>query len=164
MDETDDDPVAVAAANWERHGWEGGPLLRAALSIIQTEGIIRKSSTRALRSRDLTHSRHEVLALLYFSRGGELSLGKISDRLMVHPTSITTTVDALERLGFVERVAHPTDRRGVLARITDKGRACIEASTPEVAASKHGLASLTEDEAETIYRILKKVRLGVVDS
>ena len=59
--------------------------------------------------------------MLYFSRDGQMSLGTLGQRLMVHPTSVTATVDTLERLGFVERVAHPSDRRQTLARITAVG-------------------------------------------
>ena len=60
--------------------------------------------------------------LLHFSRTGELPLSIIGERLMVHPTSVTNTVDRLVAQGFVERRRNPRDGRGVLARLTDAGR------------------------------------------
>ena len=54
-------------------------------------------------------ARHEALAILYFSRHGEMPLGRLGDRLLVHPTSVTSTVDTLERLGLVD-ARPPPDR------------------------------------------------------
>jgi DNA-binding MarR family transcriptional regulator len=152
------DPVEEAVAQWHAHGWEGGERLRAALSIIRVEELIRAASTEVLRPLQLSYSRHELLSLLYFSSRGELPLGKLSERLMVHPASVTTTVDSLVKLGFVERVPHPTDRRGTLARITSAGRERIEKSTPELVERRFGLDALSEDEARTLTELLRKVR------
>jgi DNA-binding MarR family transcriptional regulator len=152
------DPVEEAVAQWHAHGWEGGERLRAALSIIRVEELIRASSTEVLRPLKLSYARHELLSLLYFSSHGELPMGKVSERLMVHPASVTTTVDSLAKLGLVERVPHPTDRRATLARITDAGRERVEASTPALVERRFGLGALTEDEAKTLTDLLRKVR------
>ena len=86
-----------------------------------------------------------------------MPLGKLGQHLLVHPTSITATVDTLERLGYVERVPHPTDRRQTLARITASGREAMEqASRRSPRALRAG--RLTEDEAETLFHLLAKVR------
>ena len=87
-----------------------------------------------------------------------MPLGKLSARLMVHPASVTTTVDSLVKLGLVERVPHPSDRRATLARITAEGRVRIEASTPQLVDRRFGLDTLTEDEARTLTELLRKVR------
>ena len=137
-------PVAAATPSSETRYWwpsatgspRGGPpdrIFRASLSIYRTAELIRQSNDVALRPHKLTHARHEALALLYFSRQREMPMGKLSDRLLVHPTSVTSTVDTLERLGLVRRVAHPTDRRATLARITPKGIRAIEASNAVMA-------------------------------
>jgi DNA-binding MarR family transcriptional regulator len=154
------DPVEDAVAQWHAHGWEGGERLRAALSVIRVEELIRETSTEVLRPLDLSYARHELLSLLYFTSRGELPLGKLSARLMVHPASVTTTVDSLEKLGLVERAAHPTDRRTTLARITKAGRERVEASTPQLVESRFGLGSLSEEEAGTLAALLRKVREG----
>jgi DNA-binding MarR family transcriptional regulator len=156
------DPILLAVANWHKHGWDS-PFFAAALSIVRTEELIRQSSARSLRPHGLTHARHEALALLYFSHNGEMPLGKLSRRLVLHPTSVTSTVDTLERLGLAKRVAHPTDRRATLARITPKGRRAIEQSCQAIAASNHGLRALDESELETLFRILAKVRAAAGD-
>ncbi len=154
-----DDPIAGADRNWKSRGWDTGNHFRAALSIYRTDELVRQSNEAALDPHGLTRSRHEALAVLYFSRHGEMPLGRLGARLLVHPTSVTTTVDTLERLGHVRRVAHPTDRRATLARITPKGRRAIEASNGEMVAACFGLGALDEAQAEAIFTILSKVRM-----
>src|SRR5918996_898692 len=130
------DPVVVADVNWRSHGWDSGPYFRTALSIYRVDELIRQFDESALSPHSLTRSRHEALAVLFFSRHGEMPLGKLGEHLLVHPTSVTSTVDTLERLGHVKRVAHPTDRRTTLARITRKGRRAIEDSKPDQVAAR----------------------------
>ena len=152
------DPVLVADRNWKSRGWGTGPYFRTSLSVYRTSELTRLSNDAALAPHRLTQSRHEALAVLYFSRHGEMPLGKLGKRLLVHPTSVTSTVDALERLGHVKRVAHPTDRRATLARITPKGRRAIEASNSGMVEAKFGLGAMSEAEAEAVFTILAKVR------
>ena len=102
--------------------------------------------------------RHEALAVLYFSRHGELPLSVLSRQLLLHLTSATATVGALERLGFVERVPHPGDRRTTLARITPAGRAAMRQSCAALAAMRFGVGALTEEEATRLFDLLAKVR------
>ena len=71
-----------------------------------------------LRPLGLTFARYEVLMLLRFSRKGCLPVGKIGERLQVHPASVTNAVQRLEAAGFVTRSANPVDGRSVLAEIT----------------------------------------------
>jgi DNA-binding MarR family transcriptional regulator len=152
--------VTTAATNWAHHGWDGGQHFLAALSIIRVEQLIRESNGVALEPHGLTHTRHEALALLYFSAHGEMPLGKLSERLMVHPTSVTSTVDALERLGLVARVPHPADRRTVLARITEAGRIAMEESSQAMLKERFGLDALSDKEATQLFELLRKARAG----
>jgi DNA-binding MarR family transcriptional regulator len=155
------DPILAAADNWRKHGWDR-PTLTATLSIVRVEEIIRELNATVLRPHHLTHVRHEALAVLYFSRNGEMPLGKLSKHLLLHPTSVTSTVDTLERLGLAERVAHPTDRRATLARITPKGRRVIEQSCEKITENP-ALDALTEAELKALFSILAKVRAAAGD-
>jgi len=152
------DPIVQAAQNWEREGWTAGPHFLASLSIVAVEDQIRTADAEALQPHDLTHARHEALAVLFFSRRGEMPLGALSRQLMLHPTSITATVDALERRGLVERVPHPEDRRAILARITDEGRCVMALTCKEMADARFGVGALTDEEASTVFELLRKVR------
>ena len=61
-----------------------------------------------LRPLELTFARYEVLRLLSFSSAGAMPMTRLGSLLQVHPTSVTSAVDRLERQGFVERRAATT--------------------------------------------------------
>ncbi len=153
------DPVDEAVRNWDSKGWGSRAHLAAALSLGRAEVIVSDAAKFVLEPLGLTMARHELLMLLYFGHG-ELPLGKISTRLMVHATSVTNTVDALERLDLVERVPHPTDRRTTLARITKRGRRIAEQSARQLAADTFGIGVLDEGEAQQLFELLRKIRIA----
>ena len=94
--------------------------------------------------------------LLTFSRTGELPLKVIGSRLMVHPTSVTNAIDRLTTAGYVERRPNPADGRGVLAGITDAGRAVVEKATTALTGMDFGLADVPEDELATLFDVLRR--------
>lgn len=91
-------------------------------SIMRVQQLLLARVEATLRPFDLTFARFEVLMLLTFSSRGELPVGKIGERLQVHPASVTNAVQRLEEAGLVERLANPDDGRSVIARISDPGR------------------------------------------
>lgn len=137
------DPIETAGENWRRAGWEAVPAMLAATSITRAHQILSGRIDAVLAPLDLNFSRFEVLALLGFTREGELPMGKIGDRLQVHAASVTNTVDRLERSGFVVRVAHPDDGRATLGRILPAGRAAATAGAAVLAGIDFGLAGLS---------------------
>src|SRR3954470_22543625 len=96
------DPIEEAKRQWDLR-WSGGVPMAAATSIMRAQQIVLAAVDAALRPYGLTFARWEALVLLSFTRHGELPLGKMGPRLMVHPTSITNTINRLERDGLVER-------------------------------------------------------------
>src|SRR5258708_39414229 len=96
--------------------------------------------------------------LLLFTRTGSLPLNKIGQRLQVHPTSVTNTIDRLEAQGLARRVPHPTDRRTTLAEITDAGRALAIEATAAVNADAFVDTGLSEAEAADLFRLLRLLR------
>jgi DNA-binding MarR family transcriptional regulator len=101
--------------------------------------------------------------LLTFSRRGSLPLGKMGERLQVHPTSVTSIVDRLEAQGLVHRVKHPTDGRAVLAEITEEGRALVERATADLVTAEFGVGALDADGLDRLSGLLKPVRLAAGD-
>src|SRR5438067_10229932 len=121
------DPIAEARRQWTgRWGNAPGPAVTAVSSIMRVQQILMARLNELLKPHGLTFPRYEALMLLDFSRTGAVPLGKLSERLQVHPTSVTNTIDGLERLGYVRREASDSDRRQTLAAITDAGREAAE--------------------------------------
>ncbi len=138
------DPIQEARKNWVAHGWGAVDAMSAATSITRAHQIILARINGALSPHGLNFSRFEALALLAFSRTGALPLGKMGDRLQVHPASLTNTIDRLERDGLVDRVAHPTDGRTTLASLSEDGRRVVEEAQQALAAIEFGMGELSQ--------------------
>jgi DNA-binding MarR family transcriptional regulator len=156
------DPIERAGETWERH-FGPASAMRAATSVFRVQQILLARFDEALRPHQLTFARYEVLVLLTFSRTGQLPLKVIGSRLMVHPTSVTNVIDRLVAAGYVERRPNPADGRGVLAGITEPGRAVVEVATGALTELDFGMADLAVDERETLFDLLRRVRLGAGD-
>ncbi len=137
--------------------------MAAATSVMRAQQIIQAQVDDVLRQFELTFARYEGLVLLAFSRRGALPMGKMGERLMIHPTSVTNIVDRLERQGFVRRVPHEHDRRTTLVQITETGRRVLERATAEVVTSGFGLAALSEDQLDQLTGLVRQVRVSTGD-
>lgn len=157
------DPIAEARSNWTSRGWEKVDAMSAATSITRAHQIVLSRVNAVLAPIPLNFSRFEVLALLSFSREGELPLGKIGERLQVHPASVTNTIDRLEKDGFVVRLAHPTDGRTTLARLTEAGASAAEAGAVAMASVDFGLTGVTKGALNAVDTGLADVRKAAGD-
>lgn len=156
------DPIERAAQTWEER-FGPAAAMRAATSVFRVQQILLARFDEALKPYGLTFARYEVLVLLTFSRTGELPLKVIGSRLMVHPTSVTNAIDRLVAAGFVDRRPNPADGRGVLAGITASGREVVGSGTRALTGLDFGLGDLPEPELDTIFEVLRRVRLGAGD-
>ena len=130
MTPTDRDPIREAHHQWVRHGWTAAADGMAMVtSVVRVHQLLMERIDAVLRPLDLTFARYEVLRLLSFSQAGAMPMTRLGSLLQVHPTSVTSAVDRLERQGFVERVRREGDKRIILASITDAGRTIVETAT-----------------------------------
>jgi DNA-binding MarR family transcriptional regulator len=77
--------------------------------------------TRRLRAEHLFPIGH-VTVLGRLEREGPLTTSKLAAAEHVRPQSMSQTVSELFEEGLVTRHPHPTDRRGILIKITADGR------------------------------------------
>ncbi|HEX3087101.1 MAG TPA: MarR family transcriptional regulator, partial [Ilumatobacteraceae bacterium] len=154
-----DDPIDLAHANWSQRGWgEAAGGMAVVTSIMRVQQVLLARVEAILRPLGLTFARYEVLMLLLFSRSGCLPVGKIGERLQVHPASVTNAVHRLEQDGFVVRSANPADGRSVLAEITPRGRKLAERATALLNAQVFSLVPIPPDEQQDVYSTLKGLR------
>ena len=92
-----DDPIELARANWVRHGWDdAADGMALVTSVMRVQQVFLARIEAILRPYGLTFARYEVLRLLAFTRRGAMPVGKIGERLQVHPASVTNAVQRLE--------------------------------------------------------------------
>lgn len=156
------DPVRRAQELW-RERWGADDSMAVATSVMRVQQLLLGRYDEALRPHGLTFARYEALVLLSFSQSGRLPLSKIGERLMVHPTSVTNTVQRLEQAGLVERLPNPRDGRGTLAGLTDSGRTVMEAATADLVRLDFGLEALDRAERAQLFALLRKVRQDAQD-
>lgn len=155
-----DDPIALATENWRRHGWsEAAPGMAFVTSIVRAQQILMAAVDLPLRAVGLSFARFEILRLLAFSREGRLPMGTVGRRLQVHPASITSAVDRLERDGLVMRSRAEGDRRRVIVELTEAGRDLCERVTLELNRCFTSIA-LTREELDTVVDVVGRLRAG----
>jgi DNA-binding MarR family transcriptional regulator len=158
------DPIEEARRHWtERWPGAAAPSMVAVTSIMRVHQILMARLNEQLEPFALTFPRYEVLMLLHFSGQGSLPVGKIGERLQVHRTSITNSLDGLERAGLVRRIPHRSDRRDVLAEITAAGRESAEAATEVLNASSFGTKPLATGQLDDLFATLRTLRAGAGD-
>ncbi len=158
------DPIEEARRHWvERWPGAAAPSMVAVTSIMRVHQILMARLNDLLEPFGLTFPRYEVLMLLHFSARGSLPVGKIGERLQVHRTSITNSLDGLEKAGLVRRVPHQSDRRAVLAEITAAGRGSAEAATEVLNEASFGTEPLAVTDLDDLFATLRTLRAGAGD-
>ena len=156
------DPIERAGELWEdRFG--PAAAMRVATSIMRAQQLLIARFDATLKPYGLSFARYEALVLLHFSRAGALPLSVIGERLMVHPTSVTNTIDRLAAQGFVERRPNPRDGRGVLAAITTSGRDVVARATEDLMRDGFGLTAYDEEQLSELFGMLRLLRVDAGD-
>ncbi len=160
----DSDPIEEARRQWVEHGWsDAADGMAAVTSIVRAQQIVLQRIDTVLRPLDLTFARYEILTLLSFTKSGSLPMTKMGALLQVHPTSVTSAVDRLESQGFVERLPHPTDRRAVLASITEAGRTRALAASAALNGQVFEQLGISEHQIGQLRTVLKALRANAGD-
>jgi DNA-binding MarR family transcriptional regulator len=156
------DPIDEAARQWSAR-WSAVPAMHAVTSLMRVQQLVLGRLDTLLKPHGLTFARYEALVLLVFSSRGSLPLGKMGERLQVHPTSITSTIHRLEAAGLVVRRPHPDDGRAVLAEITPAGRTLVEEATADLVGADFGLDVLDDDRLRELSELLRPIRRAAGD-
>ena len=130
--------------------------LRLLACTTRVEGVIRQR----LRSEfETTLPRFDLLAQLEREPEG-LSMGELSQRLMVTGGNVTGITDQLEGEGLVVRAEHPGDRRAYRVRLTPAGRRQFRrmAATHEawIVELFDGWSAEQKTQVQTLLAVLKQ--------
>jgi DNA-binding MarR family transcriptional regulator len=157
------DPVDVILAQWQR---ERPDLDVSPMGVIGRMGRLAKHLERAIQETfsefGLNVGEFDVLATL--RRSGhpyQLSPTALFNALMVTSGTMTHRIDQLEQAELVKRIPDPSDRRGTLISLTDKGFDLIEKAVAAHVANEHRILSvLKRSERESLTLLLRKLLLS----
>jgi len=90
---------------------------------------------------------------------GPLTAGELARACGLTTGAMTTLLDRLERLGYLRRVPHPTDRRRVMVELTAKSRRYIEQVYMPVGREGRDLLNcLSDSQLELIAKVMQTGR------
>lgn len=116
-------------------------------------------------SHDLSLADYRILVMLSESPDGCLRMSDLADGVLSSRSRLTHQIRRMEAQGIVVRDTCAEDGRGVLARITDEGRARLAAAAPtHVDGVRSNLVDLlTARELEVLADVFEKVDKAIGD-
>lgn len=151
---TDDAQDAAPGTPWQRMAsddpasWPVGRLLSAAARRVEREWNAH------LASWDLNHASLPVLVLLAHHPRSQREL---ADACGVTEQTMSRVLARMERIGYVTRAPHATDRRKVVIAITESGRSVAAKATDRRPAEALATRGLTPEQVEQLRALLAVV-------
>jgi len=100
----------------------------------------------------------QLWALKTISQNGKLSLGELTKKMYLHPSTITGVVDRLEKKGYVSRDRGQGDRRVINVQLTPQGKKLVKrAPNPVQGKMIYGLRKLKKQKLNPIYYSVQKL-------
>jgi DNA-binding MarR family transcriptional regulator len=100
----------------------------------------------------------QLWALKTISQSGKLSLGELTKKMYLHPSTITGVVDRLEKKGYVSRDRGQGDRRVTHVQLTPQGKKLVKrAPNPVQGKMIYGLRRLEKNKLNSIYDSVNKL-------
>jgi DNA-binding MarR family transcriptional regulator len=145
--------------------------VRPELDVSPTHTLQRITRTSLLQSASFTRvfARHgvtfgEYLVLAALRRAGppyQMNPTALFSSVILSSGAMTNRLDGLEAMGLVERLPDPTDRRGRLVALTDRGLALVDAAVVDHLENEERLlGALTRDERDQLEGLLRKLLLS----
>lgn len=160
------DQVDFILAQWAKERPELDP---SAMGVVGRVSRLSRYLEQHLQTNfskfGLNRGEFDVLAaLLRSGKPYQLTPTNLLQAMMLSSGAMTNRLDRLETAGLIERISHPTDRRGVFVMLTASG---LEKIVPIVEShvenEQNLLASLTDDEQNQLAQLLRKLLLSFGD-
>jgi DNA-binding MarR family transcriptional regulator len=121
-------------------------------------GALVQELAVVLRPAGITPEQYHVLKVLRDSGPGGLACSAVAERSVKGDPDVTRMLDRLEKQGWASRARDATDRRVVMAHITNEGlRLLDELEGPVSALHARQLEALGSRELPTLRKMLQKL-------
>jgi DNA-binding MarR family transcriptional regulator len=123
---------------------------------VETAGRgMRRDITDMVRPYNLTMSQCAVLVVLR-DLGSTARISELGDATLTPASSMTHTIDRLERRGLIARAFDPNDRRAIQVQLTPEGEQIIrEIEQSHREYFKERCAGFEDHELETLIRLFE---------
>jgi DNA-binding MarR family transcriptional regulator len=114
------------------------------------------------RLSELGLNRTQAMVIFALSRRPGLKALELCPHARVEPANVTRTLQALERLGLLERRSHPTDGRASLFYLTASGHETASSLAAEMETLSAALfESMDQREVDALEQLLSVLRRAV---
>jgi DNA-binding MarR family transcriptional regulator len=158
----------IDSIEWSRRSWElrNGPepdFFAAMTAVLRLGQLVGATIDRALRDHGLNRTGFLILAVLYLKSDRSLSMGQLSKRLLLHPTTVSLVADKLQERQLVLRSPSTTDRRTILATLTDEGARTLIVISEQLGEANYGFEGVDARMAITLTEVVRHVRHDMGD-
>lgn len=145
--------------------WLDDAEMAAWVAFVETHGDLLAALESDLAPTGLTLGDYQVLVYLSEAETHSMRMCDLAELLQLSPSGLTRRLDGLVRAGWVERRGSASDRRVMLAVLTDAGRTQLADAAPaHVASVRHRIIDrLDAHEVDALAAIFAKIRAGLDD-
>ena len=117
---------------------------------------MNEASTGWLARHDLTPAQYNFLAVLFqHDRKAGVSSRDVGKSMHTTSGTVTSMTDTLQQSGLIERVAHPSDKRSLMLKLTRKGeRRFLAAAHTHHAHAMSAMGALSDRELSALLKLL----------
>ncbi|THV41662.1 MarR family winged helix-turn-helix transcriptional regulator [Glycomyces buryatensis] len=111
--------------------WLTDEEMRTWMVFIPTATLISRELDQQLKEdMGLSHLQYEILIHLNAAEHGAMRMTELAERLINSKSGLTYQIGQMEKSGLVKRRPCEWSKSGILAEITDEGRATLERAAP----------------------------------
>ncbi|NNE12575.1 MAG: MarR family transcriptional regulator [Ilumatobacter sp.] len=143
--------------------WLSADEMAAWRNFIETQADLITAIENDLAPSGLTLGDYQVLVYLTEADDQQMRMCDLADMLQLSPSGLTRRLDGLVKSGWVERRNSQTDRRVMLAALTDAGRSQLAEAAPGhvVSVRRRMIDVLDADDHAAIARAFGKIRAAL---
>lgn len=157
------DHLDVIVAQWARTSPQlDTDALAVVGRVLRIAGHFEREIDRVLSEYGLGLSEFNLLAALRRSTPPRVSPAGLSRLLIISSGGVVKQIDRLEREGFVKRVPHPTDGRGLLIELTLPGQRLFdEAMVAHLENERRLLDQIGKSDREHLSATLRDLLISI---
>jgi DNA-binding MarR family transcriptional regulator len=130
--------------------------------LLATSALFESLDRQLHSDAGIPHAYYEILVRLSEAPERTLRMRDLADRSSYSRSRLSHAVAKLEVMGWVTRVECDTDRRGLMAELTDDGFAALEAAAPGHVEAVRSLLldPLTDEQVQQLRTISEAILAG----
>ncbi|WP_456696279.1 MarR family winged helix-turn-helix transcriptional regulator [Aeromicrobium sp. P5_D10] len=156
----DRDLIEATQREFERRGIRAHHELAVTLEVERINRLVQAAAQPALTAVNLTFAGWQALTALSFHPAKQMPTAKLAVRVAAHPTTITRTVDRLERDKLVRR-SQGSDRRVTVVTLLPAGEDAQQSMATALDANEWGIGGVPPELLTDLAAKLREVRVLV---